>query len=151
MPSRRRFKKFLKIPSTKTNKDLQEDLGRRDFTINALALEVPKSDFKGAPKSDFGIIDLVDGQKDLKNKVIRAVGDPEERFREDALRLLRAVRFAAELGFKIEKRTLEAVKNNAGLLRFISKERIRDEFVKLIASAGAASGIEILRESGLKI
>src|SRR3989344_5800184 len=130
-------------------KDLQEDLGRRDFTINALALEVPKSDFKGAPKSDFGIIDLVDGQKDLKNKVIRAVGDPEERFREDALRLLRAVRFAAELGFKIEKRTLEAVKNNAGLLRFISKERIRDEFVKLIASAGAASGIEILRESGL--
>ncbi|OGF69452.1 hypothetical protein A3H65_03795 [Candidatus Giovannonibacteria bacterium RIFCSPLOWO2_02_FULL_45_14] len=135
-------------------KDLGEDLGRRDFTINALALEIPKLeipkfDFKDAPKSNFGIIDLVGGQDDLKNKLIRAVGEPDLRFKEDALRLMRAVRFSAELGFEIESRTKEALHKNAGLLKFVSKERIRDEFQKLIMAEGAVSGIEILRESGL--
>ena len=126
---------------------LADDIGRRDFTINALAMALGKSDFPR--KSDFQIIDLVGGKEDLKNKIIRAVGEPAERFQEDALRLLRAVRFSAELDFTIEERTREAVKKNAGLLKFISKERIRDEFVKLIMSEGAAEGIEFLRESGL--
>src|SRR3989344_1064471 len=126
---------------------LADDIGRRDFTINALAMALGKSDFPR--KSEFQIIDLVGGKEDLKNKIIRAVGEPAERFQEDALRLLRAVRFSAELDFTIEERTREAVKKNAGLLKFISKERIRDEFVKLIMSEGAAEGIEFLRESGL--
>lgn len=118
---------------------LADDIGRRDFTVNALAYDLEEEK----------VIDLVEGEEDLKKKVIRAVGEPAERFQEDALRLLRAVRFSAELGFTLEERTREAVKKNAGLLKFISKERIRDEFVKLIRSERAAEGIEFLRESGL--
>ena len=118
---------------------LADDIGRRDFTVNALAYDLEEEK----------VIDLVEGEEDLKKKVIRAVGEPAERFQEDALRLLRAVRFSAELGFTLEERTREAVNKNAGLLRFISKERIRDEFVKLIGSERAAEGIEFLRESGL--
>lgn len=121
---------------------LGEDLGRRDFTVNALALSV----VEGLASK---VIDLVDGEDDLKKKIIRAVGEPEERFREDALRLLRAVRLASELGFTIDERTEKALKKNAGLLKFISNERIRDEFQKLLISDGATKGIELLRESGL--
>ncbi|OGF82412.1 hypothetical protein A3B18_03650 [Candidatus Giovannonibacteria bacterium RIFCSPLOWO2_01_FULL_46_13] len=119
--------------------ELPEDLGRRDFTINALAYDIEKKK----------VIDLVEGEEDLDKKIIRAVGEPDERFKEDALRLMRAVRLSSELGFKIEKRTLEALKKNAGLLKFVSKERIRDEFQKLILSEGAAQGVELLRETGL--
>ncbi|OGF89067.1 hypothetical protein A3I27_02440 [Candidatus Giovannonibacteria bacterium RIFCSPLOWO2_02_FULL_43_11b] len=130
-------------------KDLQEDLGRRDFTINALAMDISGSDPDRIQGSDPEVIDLVNGEEDLKNKAKRAVGDPDERFKEDALRLMRAVRFSAELGFTIEERTKDALHKNAGLLKFISKERIRDEFQKLIMADGASGGIEILRESGL--
>ena len=87
-------------------KNLEDDLKRRDFTINAMALG--KSGFPGKP--DFQIVDLFGGEADLKKKIIRAVGEPEERFREDALRLMRAVRFASELGFEIEPETEAAVK-----------------------------------------
>ena len=117
---------------------LEEDLSRRDFTVNAIAI-VPKSK----------IIDLFDGQKDLKSKVIRTVGEPGERFNEDALRLLRAVRFATVLGFKIEKKTLEAVIKNSDWLIAVSKERIRDEFIKIINSDNAYDGIMLLYETGL--
>src|SRR3989344_5584295 len=126
-------------------KNLEDDLKRRDFTINAMALG--KSDFP--VKSDFQIVDLFGGEADLKKKIIRAVGEPEERFREDALRLMRAVRFAAELGFEIEPETEAAVKKLSGELKFISKERIRDEFVKILESEDAAGGVEKLRELGL--
>ncbi len=124
-------------------KTLQEDLARRDFTINALAMDSKKK-----------IIDLFDGQKDLKNKIIRTVGNPEDRFNEDALRMLRAVRFATTLGFTIEEKTKEAIKKNSGWLKAISQERIRDEFVKIImsdssAGSGPSAGIELLRELGL--
>lgn len=125
------------------SKNLSEDIGRRDFTVNALAYDTEKKK----------VIDLTSGIEDLEKKIIRAVGDPEERFREDALRLLRAVRFAAELGlsdgWKIEERTMETLEKNAGLLKFISKERIRDEFSKLLMAKDAAWGVELLRESGL--
>jgi tRNA nucleotidyltransferase (CCA-adding enzyme) len=87
-------------------KTLEEDLKRRDFTVNAMAIELQKTKTK--------VIDLFDGQKDLKAKVIRAVGNPEERFNEDALRMMRAARFSATLDFAIEPKTLEAVKKNAG-------------------------------------
>jgi len=119
--------------------ELPEDLGRRDFTVNALAYDVENKK----------VIDLVEGEEDLQKKIIRAVGDPNERFREDALRLLRAVRLASELGFSIEERTEKALKKNAGLLKFISKERIRDEFQKLLMSDAAGQGMELLRKSGL--
>ncbi len=99
---------------------LTEDLARRDFTINAMA-----SDFSN-------IFDPLGGQEDLKNKIIRCVGDAEKRFLEDALRILRALRFSAVLGFEIEKETKRAILKLYKLLRFVSKERITDEFLKLI-------------------
>jgi len=123
-------------------KTLKEDLSRRDFTINAIALDIKKG-------KEFAIIDYFEGQKDLKNKIIRAVGEPEARFNEDALRMMRAVRFATTFGFTIEIKTAEAIKKNAKNLAEISQERIRDEFVKIIMSENAADGIELLRVIGL--
>jgi len=117
---------------------LEDDLSRRDFTINALAMDLKKN-----------ITDLFDGQKDLKEKIIRTVGNAEERFNEDALRMLRAVRFATTLNFNIEEKTKEAIKKNSVWLAEISKERIRDEFVKIVMAENAAAGIELLRELGL--
>ena len=119
-------------------KRLDDDLSRRDFTVNAMAMDEKKK-----------LVDLFDGQKDLKKKTIRTVGNPEERFNEDALRMLRAVRFATTLGFKIEEKTAEAIKKNSVWLEAISGERIRDEFVKIIMSDNAAEGVELLRELGL--
>ncbi len=130
---------------------IEEDLSRRDFTVNAIALNLTKLDFVKSfvKRSNFQIIDLFGGQKDLEKKTVRAVGDPHKRFREDALRLMRVVRFAVELGFAIEAKTLEAVKEQAGLLEEISKERIRDEFTKIITSERAAEGIILLEDTGL--
>ena len=102
---------------------LVEDLKRRDFTINAMAYRPGE-----------GVVDCFDGLSDLENKIIRCVGDPEERFREDALRMMRAVRFSAQLGFAIEENTKNAIKKMAGNLRLISKERIQAELVKLLTS-----------------
>ncbi len=124
---------------------IEQDLARRDFTVNAIAFGL-KSEIQN---SKFILIDPFNGQKDLKDKVIRAVGKPNERFQEDALRLMRAVRFATTLDFEIEKKTFSAIKKNAGLLEFISKERIRDELLKIIMAKKAADGIELLREIGL--
>ncbi len=122
---------------------LEEDLGRRDFTINAIALDYRLQ------ATSHKLVDPFGGQEDLKNRLLRAVGDPENRFDEDALRMLRAVRFAVELGFGIEKNTEKAIRKFAGNLSFIAKERIRDEFVKILASPGAKKGIELLHELGL--
>jgi poly(A) polymerase/tRNA nucleotidyltransferase (CCA-adding enzyme) len=133
-------------------KNLEEDLARRDFTINAMALEIQNSKFKIQNENvKFKIIDPFRGQEDLKQKIIRAVGDPRERFSEDALRMVRAVRFSVTLGegWKIEEKTEEAIKENAFWISAISKERIRDEFLKIIMSEKAAKGIETLRELGL--
>ncbi|MBQ6874809.1 MAG: CCA tRNA nucleotidyltransferase [Lachnospiraceae bacterium] len=102
---------------------LVEDLKRRDFTINAMAYRPGE-----------GVVDCFDGLADLENKIIRCVGDPKERFREDALRMMRAVRFSAQLGFTIEDNTKAAIKQMAGNLRLISKERIQAELLKLITS-----------------
>ena len=106
------------------SKNLSDDLMRRDFTVNALALDVQTLE----------IIDLYKGREDLKDKILRAVGDPHERFDEDALRILRAIRLAAELGFAIEQGTFEAIAANVDNLKNISKERIRDEFIRIIMS-----------------
>ena len=127
--------------AVKPAKTLREDLARRDFTVNAMALEMQNAKCK--------IIDPFDGQKDLKGKLIRAVGNPEERFSEDALRMMRAVRLAVQLDFEIEQKTGEAVKQKAGLLQMIAKERLADELRKIIMAANADYGIELLREYGL--
>ena len=99
---------------------LEEDLKRRDFTINAFAYDGDN------------LIDLYDGQNDLKNKVLKAVGDPNERFGEDALRMMRAVRIAGELKFQIEKGTFEAIQSSSTLINKIAKERIKDELFKIL-------------------
>lgn len=95
------------------------------------------------------LIDLFSGKKDLENNLIRAVNNPDKRFKEDALRLIRAVRFACELGFKIEKETARAIRNNAHLLKNISRERIRDEVSKIILSPWPAEGIVLLQKLSL--
>ncbi len=105
--------------------DLSKDLKRRDFTVNALAYDGEK------------VVDLFGGREDLKNKIIRAVGDPYERFNEDALRILRALRFASELDFEIEKATANAMREKAGLLKSVSIERIFSELSKIIVGKGA--------------
>ncbi len=120
---------------------LEDDLSRRDFTVNAMALESDGKEWK--------VIDLFDGQKDLENKVIRTVGEAEKRFGEDALRLMRAVRFASVLGFAIEEKTEQAIKKLSATLEFVSKERIRDEFEKIIMSDNASFGIRKMEELGL--
>lgn len=123
--------------SVSFSKSLSEDLCRRDFTINAMAYSNKK-----------GIVDLFDGRKDLQNGVIRAVGDAKKRFDEDALRMLRAVRFAAQLGFKIDDDTFAAIKEKAKLLSKVSKERI---FVELNKSLNGdfAQNIKMVYTSGL--
>jgi tRNA nucleotidyltransferase (CCA-adding enzyme) len=120
---------------------IEEDLARRDFTINAVALYPETGD----------IVDPYGGMKDLEDKVIRTVGKAEERFSEDALRLLRAVRFAAELDFQIDLETRRAIEKLSGLLEAIAKERIRDEFAKMIMADRASQGIILLEELNLLI
>ncbi len=116
---------------------LSGDLSRRDFTVNAIAY----NDLKG-------YVDLFGGIDDINSKIIRGVGDPEKRFQEDALRMMRAVRFSAQLDFAIEENTLRALKDNADLIEHISIERIREEFFRLILS-DHNERLDILINSGM--
>lgn len=116
---------------------LEEDLKRRDFTMNSLAYNGER------------IIDLFEGQKDIGNKLIRAVGEAGERFFEDALRMLRAIRFSVQLDFTVENATLQAISQNSKLINKISGERIRDELVKIISSKSPGNGILLLAKSGI--
>ncbi|MCI1922928.1 MAG: CCA tRNA nucleotidyltransferase [Lentilactobacillus buchneri] len=119
-------------------RSLKEDLKRRDFTINALAL------------SENGkITDLFGGLNDMSKKIIRAVGDPEERFNEDALRMMRAVRFASQLDFKIEEQTLTGIYDHSELLKKIAVERIHSEFVKMMLGVDAKNGLNLMIKSQL--
>lgn len=120
-------------------KTIDEDLQRRDFTINAIAYDLQKEE----------LIDPYDGQTDLNNHIVRAVGEPQERFKEDALRLMRAVRFATQLSFTIEEHTWKAMQEDAELLPLISAERIRDELLKILASDYPYEGIIMLKNAGL--
>jgi len=119
-------------------KSLDEDLARRDFTINSLALD-----------KNLKVIDLYKGADDIKQKLVRAVGDPNERFGEDALRMMRAVRIASELGFLIEDKTFEAIRKNALFINKIAKERVKEEFFKILASPNPYDGMVLFRNSGL--
>lgn len=125
-------------PSTVTfTRSLDEDLIRRDFTMNAIAYN-----------DTTGLVDIFGGMADIENKIIRGVGKSSARFDEDALRMLRAVRFSAQLGFDIEEETYAAIKNKADLIEHISKERIREELLKLLAGRHV-SRMPLLWESGL--
>lgn len=136
---------------------LEEDLKRRDFTFDAMVIGPHFAPLSGASRSKpenwdgktLELIDLFGGQKDFKNKIVRAVGNPEERFNEDALRMIRAIRFAAQLGFTVESKTLQAIKKNAALIKKISWERIRDEFFKILSSNYPADGYLLLRNTSL--
>ncbi|MGL4571570.1 MAG: CCA tRNA nucleotidyltransferase [Clostridium sp.] len=118
--------------------DIKEDLSRRDFTINAFAYN-----------SKEGLKDYFGGLDDLNNKIIRSVGNANKRFNEDALRMLRAIRFSAQLDFTIEEKTLDAIKDNKDLIKNISAERIRDELCKILISNNARKGLNLLKECGL--
>jgi tRNA nucleotidyltransferase (CCA-adding enzyme) len=125
--------------SVKFSESIQDDLKRRDFTINAIAYDAETGE----------IIDPFGGVADLARGIIKTVGEPKERFFEDGLRLLRAVRFHVELGFPLDSDTEKSILENNHILQDISKERIRDEFVKIIMSPNPSGGLEILRKFGL--
>lgn len=118
---------------------IQDDIKRRDFTINSMLQNIVTGE----------IIDMAGGKQDINDKLIKATSDPEHIFTEDPLRMLRAVRFAARFDFEIDEETFKCIKRNHRELRFISKERIRDEFIKILASAQPIRGINLMVESGL--
>lgn len=134
-------------------KTLLEDLVRRDFTINAMAIQIRRNKLQITNKTEVSvetkIIDPFSGQKDLEQKTIRAVGTADQRFGEDALRMMRAIRLAAQLGFVIENLTLKAITKHAASLKHISFERIRDELLKILISPYPADGVKLLLTSGL--
>jgi len=125
--------------AVKFGQSLEEDLARRDFTINAIALD----DSKGH------IVDPYKGQEDLKDKVLRTVRDPKERFEEDALRLMRAVRLVAELGFALDNATAEGIQATSANLSHVSRERIRDEFVRILLSDQPMTALVLAHQLGL--
>jgi tRNA nucleotidyltransferase/poly(A) polymerase len=127
--------------------DPQKDVLRRDFTINALLLE-PTS-LTSPDSLDSKVIDAVGGLGDLRSGVIRAIGNPERRFEEDHLRMLRAVRFAARFGFNIEPATLAAIQKHHHRITRVSPERIRDELVRILTEGAPRRGLELLDGSGL--
>ena len=122
---------------------LQEDLARRDFTMNAMAWRPARGDRPGE------LIDPFDGRSDLDARVLRAVGDPDKRFKEDALRMLRAVRFATLLDLRIEPKTFEAIRRNAALADSLSGERIQQELVKMLMSQRPSFALRMLSDTGV--
>jgi len=119
--------------------NIENDAKRRDFTVNGLYYDIKEKK----------IIDLIGGQNDIKNKLIRCIGNSDERFEEDSLRLLRAIRFSVQLGFEIEKSTFESIKAKAPLILRISKERIKDEITKSLTSKTPGKAIRLLDSTGL--
>jgi tRNA nucleotidyltransferase (CCA-adding enzyme) len=128
------FKKNKSAPAP----NLFEDLRHRDFTVNAFAWREKE-----------GVIDYFNGLEDIKQKIIRSVEDPAERIKEDPLRMLRAIRLACELDFKIDKTTLQAIEENSSLIKKVSPERIRDEFTKILLSNYPRRGFKLLYRLGL--
>ena len=124
------------------NGTLQDDQNRRDFTINALAIQLNKSDFGE-------LIDPFSGKKDLENKIIRTPLSPDITYSDDPLRMMRAIRFATQLSFEIEKESIDSIKRNTERLNIVSTERIIDEFNKIMLSSKPSIGINLLHKTGL--
>ncbi len=133
------YSDFRHPDNVEFSENLEDDLMRRDFTINAMAYSV----------SQEKLVDLYKGQEDLKDMSLKTVGNPDDRFGEDALRMLRAVRFSVQLGFSISHETAISIQNKAFLIKNVSCERIRDEFEKIIMSNEPAVGIGMLQKFGL--
>ena len=133
-----KYSDFRHPDKLKFSNKLSDDLKRRDFTVNAIVLN-----------SKGHITDMFDGLKDIKDKTLRTVGEPDHRFQEDALRMLRAVRFSTQLNFSISHETMESIIKNSELIKKISAERIRDEFVKILMSENPTSGVIMLQKFGL--
>ncbi|MDD4333499.1 MAG: CCA tRNA nucleotidyltransferase [Patescibacteria group bacterium] len=138
--------------------NLEKDLSRRDFTINAMAAGHITHNIEHITKESkqnllgdtcYVLVDLFGGEKDLQKRIIRAVGEPIDRFKEDALRMMRAIRFSSQLGFSIEPKTERGIINLAGSIKFIANERIRDELVKILKSDRAYEGIMYLHNTKL--
>ena len=147
-----KYSDFRHPDEVKFSNNIEDDLKRRDFTINAMAFRALS--FKNAGKNYKGqdkgqLLDLYDGLKDITDKIVKAVGDPDKRFKEDALRMLRAVRFACQIDFSVSYETMESILKNSDLIKKISTERIHDEFIKIIMSKNPASGILMLQKFGL--
>jgi tRNA nucleotidyltransferase/poly(A) polymerase len=123
-------------------KSLEEDLARREATISAMAMKRVRGD-------EFELIDPYGGKNDIEKKIFRAVGDPDARYSEDALRMIRAIRISSQLGFTLEENTLEGIKKNAALINKIAKERVKEELFKLLSSPYPYEGMVLLRNSGL--
>lgn len=132
-----KYSDFRHPDEVKFSDNIEDDLKRRDFTVNALSFR--KNEIK----------DMFGGLKDIKDKVLRTVGSPDDRFQEDALRMLRAIRFAVQLDFTISHETAESISKNSELIKKISNERIRDEFVKIIMSPNPSAGIVMLQKFNL--
>lgn len=157
------YSDFRRPESVSWGTSLEEDLARRDFTINAMAisielkqLEVLLQDednrargFVTLDQDQFGVIDPHSGLQDVNWRIVRTVGTASQRFQEDALRMLRAIRFAVQLGFSIDEETYAALKQHSYLLRHISGERIRDEFFKMLLSPRPKQALEHLEQTGL--
>ncbi|MBL7960133.1 HD domain-containing protein [bacterium] len=122
--------------------DLRSDLSRRDFTINALAMQINEKNY-GV------IIDLFNGKKDLDDSILRTPLNPDETFSDDPLRMMRAIRFASQLQFKIEEKTFQGIIKNASRISIISQERITDEFLKMLAGPKPSVGLQLLNDTGL--
>ena len=137
--SDREYEDGRRPTSVHFERDPKADVLRRDFTINGLMMDPATGE----------VLDYVGGRADLEGRVVRAIGDPDARFREDHLRLLRAVRFAARLGFAIDPATFDAIGRQAALIARVSAERVRDELVRIFTEGGAARGLELLDASGL--
>jgi len=136
-----KYSDFRHPDEVKFSKNIEDDLKRRDFTVNAMAFR-PNG-------HDQSLKDMFEGQEDLKKQTLRTVGSPNDRFKEDALRMLRAVRFAVQLDFSIAHETSESILKNSELIKNISQERIHDEFVKIIMSKNPATGIVMLERFNL--
>jgi len=140
------YSDFRRPDKVSWGKSLKEDVTRRDFTMNAVVIGLQNQQLKN---SKYELIDLVDGLGDFEAGIIRTVGEAEERFSEDALRMMRAIRFAATLSFQIENKTLAAINKKAPLLTKISRERVREELWKILKSNYPADGIRLLISTGL--
>ncbi|MBD3279476.1 MAG: HD domain-containing protein, partial [Candidatus Pacebacteria bacterium] len=156
------YQDFRRPDKVEWGQNITDDLNRRDFTINAMAIKVPKKFFTShwAKKSllqpsyqlsaaSYQLVDPHQGVKDLTNQLIKTVGQAEARFQEDALRMLRAIRFSVQLKMKLSKNIQQAIKNHHQLINHISQERISDELLKMLASNHPAQAIKLLDKTGL--
>ncbi len=144
-----KYSDFRHPDEVKFSEKLEDDLKRRDFTVNAMAFRVKGHTNDSNKNTNGQMVDLYEGQKDIKDRILKSVGNPDDRFREDALRMLRAVRISLQLGFSVSYESSESILRNADLIKKISKERIRDEFLKIISSEHPSVGMVMLQKFGL--